>query len=381
MQLTGAKRRLFSLTRSPILEVRVRTLILFQFVLACCVARSVPAQQPQSNPQPSQATGSHSIVLDVVVTDKAGKPVSDLQQQDFAILDDKTSRNLVSFHASTPGDSGDPPVQAVIVVDAVNTSSQNVIYEAQQLQKFFRQSDGKVSMPTSLVIFTDTSTDIQPHPTLDGNALANSLGSNQPGLRSLTRSAGFYGASERLQLSIQALVEITRFEATQRGRKLLIWISPGWPMLEAPGIMLSNKDQQMLFNSVVQFSEQMRDARITLYAVDPAGMNDAGSFRTFYYQSFLKGVPSARQASSGNLALQVLATQSGGLVLNSSNDFQRLLGTTLADAKAFYTVSFEAPPGDHANEYHSLQVKVDKPKLVARTRTGYYAEPYQSGGR
>ncbi len=137
----------------------------------------------------------------------------------------------------------------------------------------------------------------------------------------------------------------------------------------------------MLFNSVVQFSQQLRDARITLYSIDPLGMNDAGSFRTFYYQSFLKGVTAVKKVDSGNLALQVLATQSGGLVLNSSNDFQKLMLTPLTDAKAFYTLSFDAPPADHADEYHSLEVKVDKPGLTARTRTGYYAQPYTTPQR
>ena len=33
------------------------------------------------------------------------------------------------------------------------------------------------------------------------------------------------------------------------------------------------------------------------------------------------------------------------------------------------------------DEYHTLEVKVDKPGLTARTRTGYYAQPYEAAGR
>jgi VWFA-related protein len=355
----------------------VRSLILFLFSSA--LVGSASAQQ---NVTPTQAASSHSIVLDVVVTDKSGKPVSGLQEQDFSVLDDKSPRKIVSFRASEQAaETSESSVQAIVVIDAVNSSSQSVIFEAQQLQKFLRQGDGRLPLPMSLVILTDTSTQIQPQPTRDGNALADGLGTNQPGLRAIQRSAGFYGATERLQLSLQALEKITQYEGRQDGRKLLIWVSPGWPLLSEPGIQLTNKDQQMLFNSVVQFSQQLRDARITLYSIDPLGMNDAGSFRTFYYQSFLKGVTAVKKVDSGNLALQVLATQSGGLVLNSSNDFQKLMLTPLTDAKAFYTLSFDAPPADHADEYHSLEVKVDKLGLTARTRTGYYAQPYTTPQR
>jgi hypothetical protein len=38
-------------------------------------------------------------------------------------------------------------------------------------------------------------------------------------------------------------------------------------------------------------------------------------------------------------------------------------------------VSFEASPADRRDEYHSLEIKVDKPGLTARTRQGYYAQP------
>jgi hypothetical protein len=70
----------------------------------------------------------------------------------------------------------------------------------------------------------------------------------------------------------------------------MIWLSPGWPLLSGPEVELSAKDQQMLFHTVVSLSTELRETRITLYSVDPQGVADAGRFRTFYCESFLKGV-------------------------------------------------------------------------------------------
>jgi VWFA-related protein len=161
----------------------------------------------------------------------------------------------------------------------------------------------------------------------------------------------------------------------------LIWISPGWPLLTGPGIELTSKDEESLFNSVVGLSAALREARVVLYSIDPLGMADTATFRTSYYEMFLKGPTSARKTQGGNLALQVLAVQSGGKVLNSSNDLVSLIASCWQDTKSFYTLTFDSPPADRPDEYHSLEIKVDKPGLIARTRTGYYAEPYKEVGR
>lgn len=42
-----------------------------------------------------------------------------------------------------------------------------------------------------------------------------------------------------------------------------------------------------------------------------------------------------------------------------------------------YGLAFEAAAGDGPNEYHALEVNLDKPGLETRTRTGYYAQPDQ----
>jgi hypothetical protein len=121
-------------------------------------------------------------------------------------------------------------------------------------------------------------------------------------------------------------------------------------------------------------STGLREAHATLDSIDPLGMDDAGGLGNVYYQNFLEGVPSANKFQSGDLTLGVIAVQSGGQVLNRSNNVASLVASCVADAKAYYTLSFDSSAADHPDEYHSLEVKIDKPGLIARTRTGYYAQ-------
>ncbi len=133
--------------------------------------------------------------------------------------------------------------------------------------------------------------------------------------------------------------------------------------------------QQDLFGTVVATSTELLRARITLYSIDTVGAADAGNTSFNYYRDFLKGVSAPKQVLPGNLALQVIATQTGGRVLTSNRDIGKQIDNCINDANAWYVLSFDSPPGDHPNEYHKLDVKIGKPGLTARTRTGYYAQP------
>jgi VWFA-related protein len=311
-----------------------------------------------------------------VVTDKSGKPVPGLQQQDFTLLDNKQPQKILSFTAVQGGAAtADPPVDVVLVVDEVNTAFTRVSYERQQIEKFLKRDGGELPRPVSLVIFSDKGLAMSNITTRDGNALATELNENKAALRTVTRSQGIYGADDRVGLSLNALRELADYEAPRPGRKLVIWISPGWPLLTGPQIQLSDKDQQRIFNNVVGLSDSLRQARITLFSIDPLGTADAGGFRTSYYEEFVKGVKKARQVQIGDLGLQVLATQTGGRVLISSNDLVGEIATCIADASAFYVLTFDGLVGDGPNEYHSLEIKFDQPGLKALTRTGYYAQP------
>jgi VWFA-related protein len=155
----------------------------------------------------------------------------------------------------------------------------------------------------------------------------------------------------------------------------VIWISPGWPLLSGPRVQLTGKEQEGLFKTIVALSDAMRQSRITLYSIDPLGLSDSRGLRALRYQNYVKGVKRASQVSIGNLALQVLAEQSGGRAIQYDNDIGSEIVTSIADTSAYYVVSFDGLPGDGPNEYHALEMKIDKPGLKARTRAGYYAQP------
>jgi hypothetical protein len=78
-----------------------------------------------------------------------------------------------------------------------------------------------------------------------------------------------------------------------------------------------------------------------------------------------------------NLSLQVLATRSGGRVLTMGNDIASQIDDCISDTKAFYVFSFANTPTERPDEYHALELKVDKPGLTAHTSSGYYAQPEQ----
>jgi VWFA-related protein len=319
----------------------------------------------------------------VVVTDTSGTQLRGLEQRDFTLLDNKQPQKITSFRAVEGGTAtADPPVEVVLLVDEVNASFTRVASARTEIVKFLGRNGGQLALPVSMVFLTDSGTTIGKTSSRDGNVLIAELNQTGSGLRTIGRSQGFYGAAERLQLSLHALEQLAVYEATRAGRKLVVWITPGWPLLSGLSAgWPSSKLQQGLFTSIVALSDELRRARITLYFIDAFGIVDTGELRTSTYKQFLTPVRTVRQAQTGNLALEVLAHQSGGLVLNSSNAVAREIATCIADANAFYVLSFDGLAGDGPNEYHALEIKIDRPGAAARTRSGYYAQPEQAPAR
>lgn len=316
------------------------------------------------------------IKLDVMVTDKSGKPVSGLDLKDFTLLDNSLPAKILSFQAidgtvrpAGAGQAADHRVEVILLLDTVNVDFQQVAAERQEIGRFLRLKSSHLAQPMSIYLFTKDGVQFQSDLSADGSAVAAALNQVDGQLRTIDRAQGAWGDLDRVLLSVRNLDSIAQTEENNPGLKILIWVGPGWPMLDSSRFQSSSsKGQEQLFDSIVELSSSLREAHIALYSIS-AGQSGSG---TFLYEDFLKGVKSAQKASPSNLGLKVLAVQSGGRVLPPSNDLASEIDSCIQDANAFYTISFDPPRADKKNEYHDLKVVVDKPGLKALTNTGYY---------
>lgn len=343
-------------------------------------ARIVTAQTPQPPARPDSAPAtqtattppaSNRIYLDIAV-DHSGQAVAGLRRQDFTLLDNKQPQTITSFAAVNGREA---PVQVIVVIDGVNAPYQNVEFQRQQLDQYLRGESGNLSYPTAIVVLADDGLHAVTNSfTSDGNALSTALDHNQLGFRAITRSSGYYGATERFQICLKAMHGLVGSLAQHTGRKIIIWISPGWPLLSGPEVQLDAKQEQQIFGNIVSLANEMARTQITLYSIDPLGAGDAPA-NDWAYGQFLKGVTKPSQAAYGDLGLPVLVTQSGGIAFSSTNGVADHLRQCLTDAVPYYEISFDPSASVQKSEYHQLQVRVAGDGLKARTRQGYYSQP------
>jgi VWFA-related protein len=336
-----------------------------------------PGSTPQATRPPDSSvlhvrTGpaSRTIHLDVLVTSKPGQPMTGLEQKDFTILDDKTPREITAFEEV---DGRKQPVEAILLIDAVNTGYTVIGQERNEIDKFLRANGGKLTLPISLAVFGDQGIKMQGGYSRDGNALADALAKYTISLREIGRSAGFQGAEERLDDSLKAIRMLTVYEAQRPGRKIILWVSPGWPLLSGPGVNLTADQRAQIFNEITFLTTALREAHTSVYAINPLGVSESVA-QAFYFEQFTTGVKKPSDDNIGNLGLQVIASETGGLVHNSS-DVSGLLQESVGDNVAYYRLSFEPPPTEKRDVYHSLKVTVARPGVTVATSTGYYAEP------
>jgi VWFA-related protein len=337
--------------------------------LPVAAQQSLPAIAP-----PGPSSSSQQIHLDIVVNTKTGQPVNNLRQEDFTILDNKSPRSITSFKVVTPAQE---PVEVIVLIDAVNTPYEMVSYARDQTEKFLKANEGTLSHPTTIAVLTDQGVQVTSGFSTNGNSLSDVLEHHVIGLRDITR-ASQWGANDRLTMCLKGLHQLAAYASTLPGRKLILYISPGWPLLSGPAFNLDSRQQQEIFDNVVYFSSQLRQSNTALYDVNPFGVSEP-MMAANYYQTFLKGLIKLADAQYADLSLQVLAIQSGGLTITSNSDISGNIQKCLADANSWYEITFDPPPPDKPNEYHHIEVRLDQPGLIARARTGYYSNPLAAG--
>jgi hypothetical protein len=164
----------------------------FCLVLSFCARKVIlPEMHPLSQPglalqtpmlasvsAPAYDPEEGLIKLDVVVTDKLGKPISGIARKDFKLLDNGRPAKILTFHAYD-GTSADPPVKIILLVDTLNLPERMASYERREVKRFLQQNGGRLAQPVSLVELSNMGVLTVGQPSADGNALAADFAHNK----------------------------------------------------------------------------------------------------------------------------------------------------------------------------------------------------------
>jgi VWFA-related protein len=330
------------------------------------------AQQDGVSSVPAPTRQQKPIFLDVVVSDRAAMPIGSLEPFDFSVFDDNQQRKVLGFRRTdgVAGSKTEPPVEVIIVLDAVNMPYQVATRLRLEVDKFLRANDGQLKQPVSIYMFTSEGLRVQPSPSKDGKGLADMLDKSVGTVRSRDISGGVYSLEEQFTDSYKTVSGIAENLSRKPGRKVVIWLGPGWPLLTERFFIQTDVSRGTYYKQLAGLQNKLREARVTLYCL----YSTAGVTNTLY-EGYLKPVREVRKMEIGNMALQVLALHTGGRVLGPGNDVKAMIDSCVAEIGEYYTLAIIPPVAAVPDEYHDLKVQVNRPDATVKTVIGYYDEP------
>ncbi len=314
------------------------------------------------------------IDITAEVTDKSGHPILGLEGADFKVFDNNQPQKILAFQAVDATHPRDVPLNVEIIIDAVNSDNPSVTRERDGLSEFLKEKPDKLDYSASIWFLENSGLTAIAGPSQDRAALLAGLKAAPTRLRVLNRSAGAWGDDERNHQATELIKAMILSAAKAPGRKIILFLSPGWPML----MNFEADKRSWIFDDIVKISNGLRESCISLFALDPSSFGNnfqplsAGISQSAQYESFLKGVTKSGDAVYPDLSLQVLSDHSGGQVILEGNDIEAEIDTALRGASAWYSLVFERAPGGRSTDYHAIRVTVDRPHAKVYTTAGYY---------
>ncbi len=352
----------------------MRQLVLAFVVSVASVGTPVAAQQPpaeQADAQrpPTIRTGTNLVRVDVTVLDQRGEPVKDLKADDFHLEEDGVPQPVQSFQlveASGFPDSGDEqslpirsPEHARAEAARADVRVFLIFWDEYHLHPFASSITAREALsdfvlnafgPRDLVALMDP---LMPSEairfTRDRRALADAV-HKLVGRRGVYTPARSVMEEEllrrprdvdrvRYEVTMTALKAAAVFLGTLReGRKSIVFVSEGtWRL--GTGTPLQRE--------VIQAANEYNTA---IYTMDPRGLGP-------------------RPADM----LLDLAASTGGEALVNTNAPASRLRQIVKHASAYYLLGYPARNSPNDGRFHKVRVKVKRPDLEVRARSGYWA--------
>ena len=333
------------------------------------------SQASSSNQQlPTFRTGVDIVEIDVTVLDKDRQPVTGLTADNFTVLDRGQPQPIVAFSAvdvpaavtySAPW-MREAPLDVVsnaenrrlvtIVMDDAYTEFNPSI--AQRARAIARNAVDQLG-PTDLAAVIFTYNGRRQNFTSDRMRLLAAIDSYVP---AMTAAAGRPAACTLRPCDIEALSAVASTLATAApGRKVAILISGGRAFsFGGPG------DTENETTDLNKLFRGLQRANITVYAFDARGLPVGGGFSAEHRQ------PANISSVGDNDSLYTFAESTGGRVVANTNDPVSHVAETFRESSSYYFIGFRAGADPGRKGLRKIEVKVNRPGVQVRTRSGYY---------
>ena len=388
-----------------------------------------PDQQPSSkptvvaapaNPQPTQRLAppppstlraeSEIVRIDVEVTDKSGKPIKGLREDQFTITDNGKPQKISSFSYSDieaveagPGPDESKPVVVPVdggapsakqnVTDAVRDRRMIVLFfdlTSMETDDITRAHDSAVKFLAkqmtaadlvSVVVFS-SQLSVLANFTNDRKALDKAVAQILPGAGTQL-AANQYAAAQNGEYDVQQDTQAaytpdqTEFNVFNTDQKLIAIESLTNVLAGIPG----RKALVEFTGGITQTGEENR-ADVSIYSIDARGMfatppggdvtTAAATGTSMFSGASVFHQTDQREDSRDTLA--TLSTDTGGRAFFDLGDLSDAFPKIQEDNGGYYLVGYDLPPDvKHDGRWRAVSVKVKAPGAHVRYRNGYYA--------
>jgi VWFA-related protein len=340
---------------------------------ACCAVPWLTEADGEGGDQPTFRSGVELVTIDVVATDRGGKPVHALKPSDFELFEDGKSQPIKTFQfvdaSVAPVESIMPPGVVsngvepggifAIVLDEIGyyaTEVREVRLVAERFLKGAMQPHDHVAVVRS---GADSSFTLTTDRTLALDAVASSFGRRDRGIRleqagaSDAVGAGDFDSASPGWLGrgsfsvLEAVVE--KLRPIPARRKAIVWISRGGELpanwetnLEIGQPIGRNED------ALRALIDQARAANVAIYTVDPRGLSAPE----------LAGRDSPGAGTFEDVGThRDLAAATGGRAIINTNDIDGSLRRMAVENRAYYLLGYE-PAIERAKKPKARRIRV-----------------------
>jgi VWFA-related protein len=391
-------------------------------------------QTPTDVPTITIRTGTRLVVVDVVVTDKRGQPITGLKPEDFTVEENGKKQKIATFTppGANQGSPQTPPpgvlsnhpeflkpagVPTVLVLDAANSSFKDQAYGRSQMLKYALEQN-QAGKPMAVMALTDQLRVLQNF-TTDPKILTTAIQNLSPQSQPLPREAavpasayngsdyagangslmaqaivaahaelaGFqnvvaaYNLERRMAITLQALQDLTRMLSGFSGRKNVVWLTADFPLDLIPGDKdMSNEELMADLPSIRQRSVSSNAAGSTfaeqrMLLVPQIKQAEAAlaSSGIAIYPVDMRGIMTSGIDVSTTFALQDLAAETGGKAYINQNEIKDGIALAVADENASYSIGYYPENKKWDGKFRAIKVKLDRGDTEVRYRKGYFA--------